>query len=639
MGGRIKNIVVCALFLSCCITKAEHMVMNDPETWRWYDGSGQEKRVTDLENVFRRHEEWVKQVEQIMRKRSLEKVGAMNYLADSSYYRKKYRELERGEIGSSVMQKKTMDMLDPMIRDTLRCMLSGAIIDSLILDGIDLSGAILDGAEMRGGKFSDVTMIGAVFNGADLIGASMTRVNLSKARFRGAILFGAKLDNISLNSAIFMEARFDSESSLNGANLAYAGFQYAELMGTDLRGANLTNAIMQGCKLIGVYMDNDTLFGTDFTDAILKGCFLTNAKMDSKTKIHNVRLDGTILRGSNFKDASVVKGDSSFYKTDFRGVNLTNYNMQHWFLLEATFYGDSLSGAILSGANLTGASLRNAVLSGAYLMGANFENADLKNVVFEPESLPRGQDIYKAKNLGWLRYDEKAGTAAKIAQLKKMLFEEGFRTPSKQVNAALRRQQESLTLHIPIKATIGGVCFSLLPMPFNLFIISELIGNWTVRPITFPLPIEKILLDWPSEYGSNFLRPFKWFFYFVFIFFGVYLILLAIGVFRLYQISQDKYMIVTGGGLKKVRPAERLEWKRKEGFESISLFSLIFSAQRAFRIGFRDFSPYHWLTMLLRPDFDIKTRGCIRAVSTVQSLICVYMIVMMLVSYFGRLFD
>jgi len=61
--------------------------------------------------------------------------------------------------------------------------------------------------------------------------------------------------------------------------------------------------------------------------------------------------------------------------------------------------------------------------------------------------------------------------------------------------------------------------------------------------------------------------------------------------------------------------------------------------QRSLRIGFREFSPNQWLMLLLPPGFEIESRGWPRVVSGIQSIICIGLIVLSLLSYFGRPFD
>ena len=68
-------------------------------------------------------------------------------------------------------------------------------------------------------------------------------------------------------------------------------------------------------------------------------------------------------------------------------------------------------------------------------------------------------------------------------------------------------------------------------------------------------------------------------------------------------------------------------------------WSAYFSLLSTFQIGFRDFSVGRWLTRTQPRNFALEATGWVRTVSGVQSLLCVYLLAMWLLTYFGRPFQ
>jgi hypothetical protein len=67
--------------------------------------------------------------------------------------------------------------------------------------------------------------------------------------------------------------------------------------------------------------------------------------------------------------------------------------------------------------------------------------------------------------------------------------------------------------------------------------------------------------------------------------------------------------------------------------------SLIFSLMSTFNIKFRDVDFGRWLRQLTTKEYDIKATGWARTVSGMQSLLSVYLVALLLVTYFGRPFE
>jgi uncharacterized protein YjbI with pentapeptide repeats len=316
----------------------------------------------------------------------------------------------------------------------------------------------------------------------------------------------------------------------------------------------------------------------DFSEFSLQGINL------AKRNLAGAKLTGTDLRGANLRETNFERAkltEAKLNGIDAAAINLTGANLTNAELMGASFWEARLKMANFSGAKLQGANFIETDLTNAV-----FGNADLNSVIFEPCSLSSSSNIALAANLDRLTYEKNPHA---LVELKKSFFALGFISQSKRVNAALQRKNQTT--------------------------------------------LEFVLYDLTCEWGSNHRRP---------------LVLLAISWFLfgvLYWMfakkryaESNRYILASEKGLGKELDKEPGDWKDLRGFWLKVGVAFLFSLQRALRIGFREISPNHWLMMLLPPDFELKSRGWPRFVSGVQSLLSVALIVLSLLSYFGRPF-
>jgi uncharacterized protein YjbI with pentapeptide repeats len=355
-----------------------------------------------------------------------------------------------------------------------------------------------------------------------------------------------------------------------------------------LSGMNLTGALLYFQNLTGAILDNTNLTCASFYDADLTRAVLVNANLNESV-MTKAKLNGAILTNANLSGTLSIEADFSW--ADLSDANLSEANLQN-----ANFHGTRLNKAdlyysYLWGANLTEAILDSANLTEAFLYktnltGASFVRSNLMHVWFEPDPLPHPQDIAYSHNLDRLIY---SGNPAPLVQIKRSLFNAGFKQQSKEVNAALNRAGAS--------------------------------------------PSEYIFFDLTCEWGSNFLRP-------------LVILLSSWGLFWLIYCftpmrynNAGKYIFATKKGSLKELKTGFFGWRKLRNIPKKFWIAFLFSTQRTLRIGFREVSPSHWLMMLLPPDFEMKSRGWPRFVSGIQSLLSVALIVLSLLSYFGRPFE
>jgi uncharacterized protein YjbI with pentapeptide repeats len=150
------------------------------------------------------------------------------------------------------------------------------------------------------------------------------RVNLSNTCFGHVDLRGASLQNANL-SGVDLSGADLREADLSGADMTGG----VDLRGTDLRGANLRNADLY---LANAANDRDWEGGAD-----LSGANLSHAN----------------LRGADLDATLMIDVDFSFSD-----------------LVDASLYGNDLSGGNMRGVNLCGTNLTHANLGGVDLRGS-----------------------------------------------------------------------------------------------------------------------------------------------------------------------------------------------------------------------------------------------------------------------------
>ncbi len=284
---------------------------------------------------------------------------------------------------------------------------------------------------------------------------------------------------------------------------------------------------------------------------------------------------GTNLSGADLSGAQMIG-------TYLGSAKLVDADMLTTDLYGADLNWADLSNASLYNANLEGTNLKYANLSGAFLL-----KADMKGAIFEPRSLPSPQNIALTKNLSRLTYEE---NPAPLIELRNRLKEAGYRKQAKEVNAAYRRTG----------------------------------ATW----------LETFLYDWTCEYGIAYNRPFIILGVGIFIFGALYL-----SFARVFRSGRYNYLVATKRGRKKERDEGEELWLEDRFILKKLGIAMLFSLQRALRIGYRQFSPDNWIKMALHPKFEITSRGWPRFVSALQSIIGIGLVILALLSYFGSPFE
>lgn len=200
------------------------------------------------------------------------------------------------------------------------------------LGGARLQGADFSGANLSGASLDAAVLEGAVFSDTILTGVNLERVHLDPATLAGCVL---DPDPEALaRSAQLREAidRFESRvvgGKGGGAEEDFAGEDLRPL-GNALSGRKLAGFSAPGARAIEVRFTESLLAGANFRDADLRGADYRNCD----------------LRGVNFRGARLGFAD-------FRGADLRPLIMRDGRVLETSFEGATLLGAVFDGRNVS----------------------------------------------------------------------------------------------------------------------------------------------------------------------------------------------------------------------------------------------------------------------------------------------
>lgn len=405
----------------------------------------------------------------------------------------------------------------------------------------------------------------------------------------GQVRSRADLDRILEQQKQWVESQGKSgaqaelyKADLRGAVLAYVNLTGVRLFEADLSGAELSGIVLSGADLGEAHLSGAILTGAVLTSAHLSGAHLNGAQMSG------AHLSGALLGGADLSDAVLTSADLS--GADLGGADLSSADLSN----------ADLSGAYMSGAHLRGAHLINTDLSRVLLVGANLAGAH-----FEPRNLPF-LDIAQAQGLELMTYNNYPGP---LTVLRKQFQDAGYREPERAITCVLNRREAEL---------------------------DSPIERW----------FKRIAFDFTCQYGLTPGRPLRivlWLWLFFALVYAVFMH--RPGPSGIYFIGSRVWRGRSNSQGLQIRPravraSKRWKlpflWLRREG--RVLRAALFFSLMSAFNIGFRDINFGRWVRLLTKREYDLKAVGWARTVSGFQSLLCVYLIALWVLTYFGRPF-
>ncbi len=430
-----------------------------------------------------------------------------------------------------------------------------------------------------------------------------------KAALSGANLRKANLSGIDLRKA-----------NLSGADLSWAALNVANLSGTDLvtavlNGAILIGADLSGAKLLQANLSRATLSGANLSGAILGAADLSGADLTLAD------LSGANLVGADLGKAKLVMADLS--RADLLGANLSRADLSKAKLREAKLVsGVTLSGANLSEADLTGADLIEADLSFTDLSSANLSFTDLSSAnlnkanlwkanlaftIFElkPGPLPEIPSLARAKNLSQMTFSDSPHS---LREVREAFKQAGLREQEREITYAIEHSKRTMATRSVGYANLTeralGLALGYIESAFKL-----------------------IFFELTCQYGMSPKRP-------------LIIVLILIPAFSV------PYMFALKKGEKAriwaVWSEDRIhkEEEEKNPVRMTALWvGLYLSILSAFHIGWRDLNAGNWIARIQPREYTLRATGWVRTVSSIQSLICVYLLALWALTSFGRPFE
>ena len=367
-----------------------------------------------------------------------------------------------------------------------------------------------------------------------------------------------------------------------------------------------------------------------------------------KVFLCNIELKYADLQGANLPSAFLVN-------SEFLLANLQRANFKNAFL-----YGAKLNEANLKGANFEDAYLYRAKLKEANLQGANLKNAKLdgmnisKTIFYGPECLLDKThnatcneeklvfaNLAGATGIKSMVYDyySHENFPATLVPLRKHLRENGYDREATEITYFIEHGLIEEALYIT-----GGYMENTLMNRVGAYL----------RYYAF---------DWTVEFGVNPKGAIIGIIYVLLMCTGIYFLMFwlnylcptwEVGVIM--KVS-PKAPTKTGIDIGEVidgtydtenmlKPVNELirtlpPWgpDRELDFKSYWYMfkqALWFSVLSSFHFGWRDLNVGNWLTRMQPTPFTYKPTGLFRTISGIQSLLCIYLLALFVLSYFGH---
>ena len=389
--------------------------------------------------------------------------------------------------------------------------------------------------------------------------------------------------NIFIDYPELAEKIIKHKEEFYGANLEGARFHNTRLIGANLSDANLTN----------VRFKNSDLSNAVFRDTKIKDATFV------KSSLSNSLFTGVVLDNVNFDRSglnNVLVIDSEFVNVNFRDSQLNGAKIYYGRFADANFSSNTLvknasfNKTDFKNVNFSDSRLNDSVLDSVKFEQTYFFDTDLTGVTadLDPDSTLSAAEFSEASGLQYLTYRR---TPNSLTALR-----ESF------INAGLRRQERQLTHAIESTRT----------------------DNATGAEYWF----RYIMYDLTSAYGLSYGRP-------------VFLIFTGIvffGLLYIRPVTSPTESAILYVEIDEKTGDEKVSPLKSAGVKAV-LWSLYFSLLSAFHIGWRDLNVGNWIVRMQTQSFLLRSRGWVRSISGIQSLVSVYLLAIWALTYFGRPFQ
>jgi uncharacterized protein YjbI with pentapeptide repeats len=397
---------------------------------------------------------------------------------------------------------------------------------------------------------------------------------------------------------------------LNNLDLSYINFSGSDLSNTNLQGTNLSHANLMETYFRGANLSESNLQNANLQESILEGAELNQADLRQANLNHanltQANLKGANLLLSNLKNANLTRADLT--GADLRWADLTGADLS-----EA-----NLKNANLGNANLTSAHLQNTILENAILTEANLNSA-----IYEPKlhALPDLMAFHTVKNFDNIQFQDYNDGQAALTELRTAYELIGVRSMERLITSTIKYQEMISDLKK------GGWDYFSAAFNFVFFYLSSNFGADPGRPLKIFLVaffifalIYRIALSKPSKSSC---------------------IIITWTPKRFYLWKKTQSIDEYPQKLTRVLKTSKFFEKRKSIRYQLRYLrvALFFSVLSAFSIVWREVNVNNWIYLLQSREFTLNARGWVQIVTGIQALLSAYLIVLWILTYFGRPFE
>lgn len=345
---------------------------------------------------------------------------------------------------------------------------------------------------------------------------------------------------------------------------------------------------------------------------------------------------------------------SEFDFCDFTEARFTHCKARGADFSNAHFVGAKINDTDMTGATFVGSELVYTEIVGTDLAGTLFERASVVHTLWEPRGQPIAASFASVRDLLTLHFNS---SPAGLVTLRKGLQEVGLRDREREVNYVLQRDRINHLWDDTIAHASG----------------EEYVDRWGTRFekdhrrktdwLAFvEVAFNKVFFDWPSMYGYQPGRPLRFVVYLSLLCMLPYTVAilrrrretaegkhrspakggtpLPIGIAEagIWAVPLEKRVATTPGDPKRLHVDLAKEGWLK-GFSHALALGLFFSAISAFSVGYKDLDVGRWIERIKREESTLRATGWVRTVSGIQALVSFYLLVLWVLTYFGRPFE
>lgn len=434
--------------------------------------------------------------------------------------------------------------------------------------------------------------------------SKQNQTNLCSTYLSGLNLSSLILDHINLAGSDLSETTLDN-ASLKHANLYKAYFRAAHAHGVQFYGANLYNADFEYSQL-----QKSDLQQADLQHA----SFLFS-------KAQNTIFRGANLQFANFTGADLRDADLSY--TDLRHANLSEANLAGANLAHANLTDSNMTQANLNRVNFSDADLTNTNMVSTMMNDTNFNGANLRSALFQPRfesGSPNLIGLSHSLHFNTVHFSDIKEGAASLNNLRIQYKKINVRSMERTLTAIIKRE------NMYANWQRGGWGRLESTFSYTLFYLTCDFGAAPGRPLLLVFILiflfafaYRYALSYPSRFSSIFVtwnpkRFYRW---------------------QTAHVRHDDKRLT-----KTLQKKVKSHWLEKchEQRHLIST-ALFFSFLCAFSIGWRDLNVRNFLVRLQKREFLMDSRGWVRMLAGSQSIISVYLMVLWILTYFGRPFE